>query len=250
LDGLFHDGAVVCEGDTDSQFYAAVSQVGDVERAVEGRHVMFTYAGSKDRIPLITKALRAVGVPVRAIVDFDALNNAGTLRSLVEGLGGQYSGDMESDRRLIDSHIRGNAPRLKVGPVLESIRGILSGDPASEITKPQLESIRTELNPETGWRAAKKTGRAAVPAGDATLALDRLLPQLNAVGVFVVPSGAVESFVKAVGGKGPRWAVEVAAGGHIEKATEAQAFVGEVLNSMLRDSAPHEPAVIADEPPI
>jgi len=232
LDGLFHDGVVVCEGDTDSQFYSAIAAQGGPHGVTGGRDVMFTYAGSKDRIPMITNALRAVGVPVRAIVDFDALNSETTLRSLVEGVGGEYTGDMERDRRLVDTHIRGSMPRLKVGPALESVGTILGDDPNAEVTARQLKDIRSELNPETGWRAAKKSGRAAVPAGDATNALDRLLAQLKSLGVFVVPSGAVESFVKAVGGRGPRWAVEVAAGGQIEKAAEAQEFVGEVLKSM------------------
>jgi 8-oxo-dGTP pyrophosphatase MutT (NUDIX family) len=232
LDGLFHDGVVVCEGDTDSQFYSAVSQLGGPDGVAGGRHVMFTYAGSKARIPLITNALRALGVPVRAIVDFDALNDAGTMWSLVAGVGGQFTAEMDADRRLVDSHIRGNAAVLKTGLVLESIQGILGDEPTHEITKEQLAAVRRELEPETGWRAAKKSGRAAVPSGDSTVALDRLLDRLKDLGVFVVPYGEVESFVKAFGGKGPRWAVEVAAGGHLENATEARAFVSEVLNSM------------------
>ncbi|WP_433165877.1 ATP-dependent nuclease [Kribbella sp. CA-247076] len=241
LDGLFHDGVVVCEGDTDSQFYSAVSELEGPNGITGGRHVMFTYAGSKARIPLIANALRALGVPVRVVVDFDAINDATTLASLVSSVGGEYTDDMEAGRRLVDTNLRGSAPPLKSGPLLEGIRGILGDDPTREVTRSELGNVRRELEPETGWRAAKRSGKAAVPPGDATVALGRLLDQLKGLGIFVVPYGEVESFVKAVGGKGPRWVVEVVAGGHLETAAEAQAFVRELLGSM--------PAIRVSKPP-
>jgi hypothetical protein len=233
LDGLFHDGVIVCEGDTDSQFYSAVAALGPGEsRSAKARHVMFTYAGSKSRIPLITKALGALGVPVRSIVDFDALNDRGVLSALVQGHGHSYGPEFEADRSLIDAHLRGSEPKVKGGPLLEALRGIVGEDPDREIDRALTQEIRKALEPETGWRAAKKSGKAVVPAGEATVALERLLDRLARVGIFVVPGGAVESFVRAVGGKGPRWAVEVVEGGHLQTAGEARTFVGQVLDSL------------------
>ena len=88
------------------------------------------------------------------------------------------------------------------------------------------------MEPETGWRAAKRTGKAAVPAGDATVALLQLLDLLSQKNLFVVPTGEVESFVKTVPGKGPKWVVEVIEGNHIESAVEAKEFVAKVIASL------------------
>lgn len=55
---------------------------------------------------------------------------------------------------------------------------------------------------------------------------------LRTLGLFVVPVGEVESFVKAVGHKGARWVTHVIEDGQIELATQAQEFVYGVLDSL------------------
>jgi hypothetical protein len=229
LDGLFHHAVVVCEGVTDCQFYASIASEHSL---YGGLDVMFTFAGSKQRIPVVTRALGALGVPVRAVVDFDALRDANELRSLVEGVGGRYEDSMERDRRILDAHLRGSEPIVKCGAVSIRINSVLGGDPDQEMTAGIVGEIERALRPETGWRAAKRVGRAAVPHGEGTAAVDRLLAALHATGVFVVPSGAVESFVPAVGREGPRWVVEVVEGGHVGKARDARDFVLGVLSSL------------------
>lgn len=233
LDGLFHDGVVVCEGDTDSQFYSAIAARADPDATpTPGRHVMFTYAGSKHRIPLIVRALRALDVPVRAAVDFDILSSESELRTLVEATGSGMTGEMSSDLKLVNSHIRGGAVAPKVGPVADAIEEALSGSRGRELDASDVRGIRQIIEPPTGWRDAKRRGLAAVPPAEATVAAKRLLATLRAAGIFVVPSGEVESFVPEVGGKGPRWVVQVVEEGHLDAADEATKFVGEILASI------------------
>jgi hypothetical protein len=112
------------------------------------------------------------------------------------------------------------------------IHEVLGDDSSAEVTTAVVKSIRNVLEPETGWRAAKRSGRAVVPSGDATVALDRLLAGLKSLGLFVVPVGEVESFVKSVGHHGPRWVTQVIEDGHIGAAAAAQAFVREVFDSL------------------
>jgi len=47
--------------------------------------------------------------------------------------------------------------------------------------------------------------RAFIPNGEASQAPDRLLAALEVIGIFVVPVGELEQFVKAEGGHGPTW---------------------------------------------
>src|SRR5262249_3767824 len=139
LDGLFHEGVVVCEGDSDSQFYSAVTYhlaeqadaasadeettaedhgadaPADVEEGAESLQltpnpfdVMFTYAGGKQRVKLLAGALVGVHVPVRCVVDFDVLNDQGILRGIVEAMGESYDPELEALRKQVDAGIRGN----------------------------------------------------------------------------------------------------------------------------------------------
>ena len=44
-----------------------------------------------------------------------------------------------------------------------------------------------------------------MPAGDATNAFRRLDNTLKAAGIYIVPVGELECFIKEVGGHGPEW---------------------------------------------
>jgi hypothetical protein len=193
---------------------------------------MFTYAGGKHRIQLIAAALIAVSVPVRCIVDFDVLNNETTLRRLVESLGHPYPEGVESLRRVVDAGIRGREAAHTRGRLRAAITDALSGDDASPVDSATISRVHEALEPPAGWAAAKKKGRAEVPPGEATVALDRLLSDLRGLGVFVVPTGAVESWVKAASHRGPSWVVEVIEKSLIIEASESQRFVTDVLESL------------------
>ena len=236
LDGLFHQGVVVCEGDTDSQFYSLVANRHRAHPWLITSDVMFTPGGGKQRISGIAKSLTALGVPVRMVVDFDAINDSGILKALVESVGADYPADWERDRRVIDANIRGSESPLKAGRLREAINDILGDDSDKLVSRHDIGEIRKAIQPSGGWQAAKQRGKSAVPSGEAIVAADRLLGNLAGVGVHVVPSGAVESFVRAVGGKSGEWIAGVVEGNFISSATEAHNFVDFLLESMLQSS--------------
>jgi hypothetical protein len=244
FDALFHEAVVTCEGDSDTQFYSTVAAARDLDGArtkavddevraeVPSNDVMFTYAGSKNRLALVAKSLTAIGVPARVIADFDVLNSRDILRGIVEALGGDYTEELERLRAQIDAGLRGNAAPLRVGLVRAAVDAALGDEDEAEVDRSTVQAIRDALEPSGGWAAAKKSGTAAVPPGQATQAVNDLLGDLRKIGLFVVESGAVESFVKVVPNKGSRWVVEVIEGDHIKDAHEAVDFIGGVLKSL------------------
>jgi energy-coupling factor transporter ATP-binding protein EcfA2 len=238
LEGLFHDGVLVCEGDTDTQFYSAIADEFELNA---GRHVMFTYAGGKQRIPMVTAALAALGVPVRAVVDFDVLREEQRVKSLVESMGGVLTDEMSTDIRVLNAQLRGHEPRMTIAAARAKVDAVLTGDPDADFTRAHRRALEDALEPGAGWPRAKREGLAAVPRGDATAAAERLLASLKERGVWVVPSGAVESFVPAVGGEGPRWVGAVVEGGHVRGALVAKDFVSEILASLPGGAAFAEP---------
>ncbi|AWM86847.1 ATP-dependent endonuclease [Microvirga sp. 17 mud 1-3] len=85
LDGLFHDAVLVCEGDADCRFYGAMLDA--ISANNSGPDIALVYGAGKSRIATIVQALKAIGVPVRVVVDFDILADEAGLRNLVESLG-------------------------------------------------------------------------------------------------------------------------------------------------------------------
>ncbi|MCE0768116.1 AAA family ATPase [Pseudonocardia kujensis] len=225
LDGLFHDGVIACEGDSDSHFFSALES----ELPRSGRDVMFTYSGGKQRLGLIADALQAVGVPVRVIADFDVLRSRELTASIVTSLNGQYEDDVEVSRKVMDSAIRGNQPELTPERAIAALKEVLA-EPSGDL-KSIAKEIDLILNPKVGWRAAKGSGVAAVPNGDGTAAAKRLLERLGEKGLWVIPVGEVESFVPTVGGHGPAWVVKVIEDGHLSGSIEAREFLTSVIAS-------------------
>ena len=55
------------------------------------------------------------------------------------------------------------------------------------------------------WSALKEYGISAIPRGDARVAFDSMNGILKEKGIFIVPVGELECFIKSVGGHGPDW---------------------------------------------
>jgi energy-coupling factor transporter ATP-binding protein EcfA2 len=79
LDALFHQGAVICEGDVDRAFYEEVSLR---IRRMEGQEkdTVFLNAFEKSTIKDIVAPLREMGVPAAAVVDLDIVKEADLTR--------------------------------------------------------------------------------------------------------------------------------------------------------------------------
>lgn len=229
LDGLFHEGVVICEGDTDSRFYSAVAANCG---SLDGRDLMFTVAGGKARIPLIAKALRSLGVPVCTIVDFDALRDYVLLAKLIGSMGGQFDDAMRKQWNTIDAGLRGSEQKVTIRTVRKAFDEIIGNCGEDAELPAHLRPALSKLGaPSKGWDKAKALGIAAVPSGEATVAVNGLIDRLGENHLFVVPTGEVESFVPSVGNHGPKWVVEAVEARHLDGAHAARSFVRRVVGS-------------------
>lgn len=91
--------------------------------------------------------------------------------------------------------------------------------------------IREAVRGESGWKYVKKAGTSAIPQGEAYQAFLRIDHGLRELGVFLVPVGEVEGFVRTVGGHGPQWLGEVHAQRIHETSqiSEAKEFVKDIV---------------------
>ncbi|MBK9162520.1 MAG: AAA family ATPase [Acidobacteria bacterium] len=206
LDGLFHEGVVVCEADADCRFYSAILDATMVGNADDAKRpdLMFTHCGGKARLPVVIRALREVDVPVRAVADFDVLSEKEPLKTIVEALGIEWAG-IRSDWLLVKSAVDGKKPDLSTDEVKKEIEELLSAVTSTTFPPSTKADIQKVLRRTSAWANAKLVGKAFVPSGDPSMACERLLSNLRTGGLHVVEVGELEGYVRTVGGHGPRW---------------------------------------------
>ena len=104
---------IVCEGDSDCRFYQAILDVllTSSPKGTRNPDVLFTHCGGKDRIHVAASALRAVGVSVRVIVDFDILSAKEPLQKLVSSCSGEWA-NMKHNWSIMNDAIQ--SKRIKI----------------------------------------------------------------------------------------------------------------------------------------
>lgn len=210
LDGLFHEGVVVCEADSDCRFYSAVLEAAHAARSPDSKHpdLMFTHCGGKARLPLVIKSLREVDVPVRAVADFDVLSDEQPLRSVVEALGGNWE-VLRADWTLVKTSIDAKRPDLSTAEVRREIDRVLAQITATVLPEKARTELQSIVRRSTAWSNAKLVGKSFVPSGDPSRACERLLTGLQRIGLHVVEVGELEGFARTADGHGPKWVNDV-----------------------------------------
>ena len=175
LDALFHRAAAVTESDTDRAFYDEMNRrLLSTNRGI--KDALFLNAQNKQTIHKLVAPLRRIGIPAAAIVDLDLLEEGGT--------------NWES---LLDAC---QVPASKRNH-LEIERDYLAG--------------RFAAAPKVGKaRAIKSQGVKALEEGDRKRA-EELLQALSTHGLFLVPVGELELWLRQLGATrhGPNWLVHL-----------------------------------------
>ncbi|MBE7525795.1 AAA family ATPase [candidate division WWE3 bacterium] len=173
LSGLFYEFVIVTESDSDRAFYQEIN-----ERLLRFKpewgipNCLFINAQNKQTVPTILRPLRKLGIPALGVVDIDVIKEGGTVWT-----------------------------------------NLLSGANIPEILHESLASSRNAIN-----QAMKKTGRDMKRDGGINIldkqgheAAQNLLEQLGDYGIFVVPGGELESWLKHLcgSGHGPSWLIDI-----------------------------------------
>ncbi len=212
LSGLFHQKVVVCESDYDCLFYQAVMIANYELKEDIAPDILFTHCGGKSRMKDITKALKAVNVPVVAICDFDLLNSSQNLKPLAGSLGLEWQTLMSAG----------------------------------------MKTIYDSMNQKSGsganaWEQIKKIGKAGF-TGNEPAAYEQVEALCHSVGLFIVPVGEMEGFVKTINKEKKEWVYEVLEHYNLAsdpKLEDARKFVQAVIDYMPV-STPSHPVTLVD----
>lgn len=229
LNGLFHSQVVVTESDADCRFYEAVADA----CGLSAQSTFYTYAGGKDRIPVIVQALTALHVPVRSVVDIDVFAGDKAIRGIIEAYGcdwNDFKPDIINIRNVIQSRktwLLGLGFKDRVNAVLNTLKD------TEVVPKDKLKAIETAMREASPWDVIKDGGMNAIPSGDPARQLQRLVASLKGIGIHVVPVGQMERFCTSVGRHGPQWVAEVLKRdlSTDPELTGARSFVGELTKT-------------------
>ncbi len=173
VSGLFYEFVVITESDTDRAFYQEVN-----ERLLRFSpelgipNALFINSQNKQTIHTLMRPLRQLGIPTAAIVDIDVIKDGGAAwGNLVSGA---------------------NVPDIAQG-ALATLRAAV---------KQSIEASGRDMNRDGGLSTLQGGEREAA---------ENLLNQLAEYGVFAVPGGELESWVRGLGatGHGPFWLISV-----------------------------------------
>jgi len=174
LDALFHQAVVITEGDTDRAFYNEINRrLQGAKRGMED--TLFLNAQNWQTVHKINMPLRRIGVPAAAIVDMDLLEETGV-----------------NWTNLLSSAL---IPLDLVSKLSEERAAVVANLPIA---------VEGEMRPIKNDGLEAFTGESRKRAED-------LLTKLAKFGLFVVPVGQVENWLKPLGvvGHGPKWLVEM-----------------------------------------
>jgi len=170
---LFYEFVIVTESDSDRAFYQEVN-----ERLLRFKpewgipNCLFIHAQNKQTIKTILQPLRKLGIPAAGVVDVDVLKDGGSVWST-----------------------------------------LLQSAYVPEITRTSLASARAAVNQAMQATGVdmKRGGGLSILKGEVHEAAETLLNQLGEYGVFIVPGGELESWLKTLGctGHGPQWLIKV-----------------------------------------
>jgi hypothetical protein len=173
LDGLFYEFVVVTESDADRAFYQEIN-----ERLLHLKpewgipNCLFLNAQNKQTVQTLIRPLRKLGIPAAGIVDVDVLKEGGTVWTNL--LAGAFVPELQHN---------------SLGTLRAAVKQAVDG---------------------TG-RDLKREGGIEVLARADRDAARNLFAQLAEYGVFVVPGGELESWLKPLGatGHGPAWLIDM-----------------------------------------
>lgn len=203
MTSLFHKDVVLCESDSDCKMYSIVERHLK-EKSGQYSETLFIHCNGKHRMGRIAKALKSLGIKVKLIPDIDVLNDVNTLKEIIQAFGIEWD-SMYKDYNVISSNLHSYKETINREDFRESVLKILNANDKKDLSRNEIKEISSKLRIISKWDMVKKCGTAAFTSGDQTNSFNNLNSKLKEAGIYIVPVGVIEKFVKDVGGHGPEW---------------------------------------------
>jgi hypothetical protein len=133
----------------------------------------------------------------------------------------------------VKQSIEGKKPEPESVEIIERIQKITSEIKEKHFPEAAARNIKAILGRASPWDTAKSIGERFIPPENPTQSYERLSETLEAIGLFIVPDGELESWDRSVGGHGPAWVNAVLQKdlSHAMELEGARAFVKKLASS-------------------
>lgn len=203
--GLFYDSVVICESDSDCQFYSSI-QAYQKEKEGKRDNPFYVYASTKSRMKVIVDALKPLNVEFIVIADMDLLREKNDIMSLYGSCGGNWA-ELDEDFKLFTDALKDGKNTISKEDLKRVFAEAIDGDGKEEYDKTALKELKKKVTLEKKWEELKKHGEVALPA-EAKAPYMRIQEVLSSHRIHLVPKGELEGFVN-VGNHGPKWVANV-----------------------------------------
>jgi hypothetical protein len=234
LDGIFAQGVIVLEADSDRLVYQTTW-----ETMAEEFHqdIHFATVGGTGGIADTCKLYRTLKIPVAVVADLDVIADPTKLKRILEVMADPArTEDLVAKARSVAEAIRKEPPTISPAAVKDSLSAIvLEGNDWEEEADIK---VRRELNRLAEqldrMRQLKRGGIAGLPVSVAEEATS-LLRELSSEGIFLVPVGELEEWLETYeiqNSKRNKWAWANSAAQIIQERGRQQGDVWDFMQSV------------------
>ena len=202
LDGLFYDGLVLCENESDCKFYSAILE--NLNLALY-QNTLFCAVGGKDQFKKVVPLLKKLNIQYFIIADIDLINNKDNLKQLVNSIEPNCYDQIDAcHKKFIEEFEKGMNSQVKTQQVIKTeIDQLLTED--KYMPDAIAKGIKDILKNISSFKLLKSGGKNILPQGECVDLFNQLKEFLNEHKVFILECGEIERFVPEVGGHGNAW---------------------------------------------
>lgn len=203
MSSLFHKSVILCESDSDCKLYSIIE---NHLLKSQGKYseTLFIHCGGKHRISKIVTALRSLNIDVKIIVDIDVMNDENVFKKIIESFDLEWS-SIQSHYNIVINNLHSHKEKIVRSEAKATVNSVLDKSSDKYVSNKDLSEIESAIKTASKWTPIKKGGVSALPAGDATASFKQIDTLLQQFGIYIVPVGELEGFIKEVGGHGPEW---------------------------------------------
>lgn len=196
MGALFHDAAVLCEGETDVRFLKTLME--DVYNRESLPDVEFYSCNGKSKIRSIAESLKSIRLPVFCCLDFDIFQNPEELFRLYKTMGGKDETVRTDALELAQSVESAKfVPKAKtvIDKLIENIENL---DRESPITTSNIAILKNIIDHGSPWANAKSMGIRSFTDPKYYNSAKGVVEKCEAVGIFINIEGELEAFCRAI----------------------------------------------------
>lgn len=195
VEGYFHRGVLVCEGESDRMVYQTA-----LERTLSHHEVYVVHAQNKQTVHSIVDVLRQASIPVCAIVDLDILHNGQDFKRLLQSFGfapEEETKHMEARKAIIEA-VATSSPDEALSQLPVKLRSLIEsierGGALAQDTERRLRELTRSLKMTS---ELKSKGVLGAPE-EIREKIEELLAELRGHGLHIVPAGELEGWFPAI----------------------------------------------------